>query len=140
MKAIWMCLPLLLAAAPAGAQVVSGTVEGMHGGGVSHASVSVLNEEGIVVAHRTTDRGGRFTAHVPIGGLYRVRVLADEFHPATLAIRVRDNSTATARVRLQARNPSHSRLDGPPGLNGRNRMPEKRPGGGGGGGKPGSDN
>ena len=137
MKAFWMCLPLLLAAAPAGAQVVSGSVEGLFGGPVPHASVSVLNEEGIVVAHRITDRGGRFTAHVPVGGIYLVRVLADEFHPSTQTVRVRDNGTATARVRLHERHSSTSRMDQPRGLRS-NGLPPKDPGGGSGGGaKPG---
>lgn len=67
-----------------------------------------------------------------------MRVLADEFHPATRSVRVSDNGTATARVRLQERNASTSRMDEPRSLRGSG-LPEKRPAGGsGGGGKPGS--
>lgn len=142
MKALLICLPLLLAAAPAGAQVLSGTVEGFYRGGVE-ASVTVLNEEGVAVAHRTTDRGGRFTVHLPVGGVYRLRVLADEYHPTVRTIRVRDDGTAFARIQLQERNASTSRLDDPGRMRSSGGAVPKEPRGGGGGagsGKPGSEN
>jgi hypothetical protein len=135
MKAYLFCLSLLLAAAPAGAQVVTGTVEGTYGGGVANASVSIVNEEGVMVAQRFTDRGGRFTVHLSVGGTYRVRVVADEFQSSTRTVRVGDNGTATARVRLQELHASPSRLDSPRVRDGGS--PPKERAGGAGGGKPG---
>lgn len=131
MKAYLIGLSLLLAAAPAGAQVVTGTVEGTLRGSVAHASVTIVNDEGIVVAQRFTDRGGRFTVHLPVGGIYKVRVLADEFQPTVRTVRVRDNGTATARFQLQELHRSTSGLDNPRSLEGDDR-PAKRSNTGGG--------
>jgi hypothetical protein len=99
----WLVLPMLLAAAPAGAQVVSGVVEEVAGGSVPHASVTVTDAQGDVVASTFADRGGRFTLHLPAGGWYRLRVVEDQFMPASVSFRVEDNGTHTRRVRLHLR-------------------------------------
>lgn len=138
MKAYLFCLPLLVAATPAAAQVLTGTVEGLYGARVSHASVMVLNEEGTVIAQRSTDGGGRFTVHLPVEGLYRVRVQADEFRTATRTYRVRENSTASARVYLEPLHASHTGTGEPPGMNPAPRQPSGGGGRGGAGGKGGS--
>ena len=77
MKMHWLCLPLLLAATPAAAQVVSGTVEGARGV-VPHAVVTILDREGTQIASTLADVGGRFTLPLPVGGLYRLRVIGDD--------------------------------------------------------------
>ena len=142
MKAYWICLPLLLVAAPVAAQaVVTGTVEGQYGARVPQASVSVYNAEGVVVAYRVTDVGGRFTVHLPVGGTYRVHVIAEDFRPSSRTVRVQDDGTASTRIILWERDSSGS---------GANRWlresnsVRERGGNGGSGGKPpapaGSDN
>lgn len=150
MKACLMCLPLLLGAAPAAAQVVTGTVEGIYGVAVRDASVTVANEEGVVIAHRFTDLGGRFTVHVPVAGVYRVRVLADDFQPASRTVRVGENGSVSTRLLLQGRNASFSSsgLQDPMSANRTSKEPMGRARGGGGGhgagsesgGKPGREN
>jgi hypothetical protein len=103
MRINWLVLPMLLAAAPAGAQVVSGVVEGYGGGTVPYASVAVTDRDGMVVASTTTDRGGRFTLHLETGGQYRLRVSEEEHMGMSVAFRVDDNGTYTRRVRLHPR-------------------------------------
>lgn len=134
MKAHWICLPLLLVAAPLAAQaVVTGTVEGTHGARVPQASVSVYNDEGVVVAYRVTDVSGRFTVHLPVGGTYRVYVIAEDFRPGSRTVRVQDDGTASTRIILWGRDSSGAGSSN--WLQERNSV-RQRGGGGSGGGKP----
>lgn len=99
----WLVLPMLLAAAPAGAQVVSGVVEGIGGDGVSYASVTITNRNGTVVASTSADRSGRFTLHLTSGGYYRLRVSEEDYMSTSVGFRVQDNGAYTPRVRLRPR-------------------------------------
>jgi hypothetical protein len=100
LHAMWM-VAALLAAAPAGAQVVSGSVtNSLNGSPVPRASVTVTDEEGVTVASTTVDEGGRFTVHLEEGGRYVLRVSEAGFRESARAFRVEDNGTFTTRVRL----------------------------------------
>jgi hypothetical protein len=80
-KAVWMAVAALLAAAPAGAQVVSGSVQNARTSRpVEYASVIVSNAEGVIVASTQADGGGRFTVHLPAGGQYVLRIEEPGFH------------------------------------------------------------
>jgi hypothetical protein len=100
-RMMWLCLPVLLAAVPAGAQVVSGTVVGDHGAPVPFASVVVAERDGSMVAATSTDRGGRFSVHLPAGGSYRLRVMGDVHIPADVRFNVADGATSTHSIRLR---------------------------------------
>jgi hypothetical protein len=139
----WLVLPLLLAAAPAGAQVVSGVVEGYTGGGVPYASVTITDRNGTVVASTNADRVGRFTLHLTSGGYYRLRVSEENYMGASVGFRVEDNGTYTRRVRLHPRYAHGHRGMGPAGRDERAARGSGGTGSGGGGGRrtpAGSDN
>jgi hypothetical protein len=100
LHATWMAAALL-AAAPAGAQVVSGSVtNAATGNPVPHASVTVTDEEGTTVASTTVDGGGRFTLHLRSGGRYVVRVSEPGYSEAARRFSVQDGGTFTFRTRL----------------------------------------
>ena len=100
LRAMWMAAALL-AAAPAGAQVVSGTVtNAATGNPVPRASVTVTDEEGMTVASTTVDGGGRFTLHLESGGRYVVRVSEPGYSEASHRFSVQDGGTFIVRTRL----------------------------------------
>jgi hypothetical protein len=100
MHALWMAAALL-AAAPAGAQVVSGSVTNAHTGApVPHAQVTVQDEQGATVASTTLDGGGRFTLHLPHGGRYLLRVSEAGYAESARRFSVDDGGTLTLRTRL----------------------------------------
>lgn len=139
----WLVLPMLLAAAPAGAQVVSGVVEGNGGGSVPYASVTIVDSNGAVVASTNADRGGRFTLHLTSGGYYRLRVSEEDHMGTSVGFRVADNGTYTRRVRLHPRYAHGNRGIGPNGRDERAAARGSNGTGGGGGGRrtpAGSDN
>jgi hypothetical protein len=91
----------LLAAAPAGAQVVSGTLTNTRtADAVPYASVTITTPEGVVVASTSADRGGRFTLHLDTGGPYVLRVTEPGFHRVVRRFTVAENATFTYRVRM----------------------------------------
>ena len=98
---VLLALPLLLAAGPAGAQVVSGTVEARTGGIVPYAFVHVYDRTGEVVGGVSADRSGRFTLRLPAGGRYRLQVTESGYQRYTTSFRVDDDAAFTARVRLE---------------------------------------
>jgi uncharacterized protein YfaS (alpha-2-macroglobulin family) len=100
LHAMWMAAALL-AAAPAGAQVVSGSVtNSLNGSPVPRASVTVTDEEGVTVASTTVNEDGRFTVHLEEGGRYVLRISEAGFRESARPFRVEDNGTFTTRVRL----------------------------------------
>jgi Carboxypeptidase regulatory-like domain len=100
LHALWMAAALL-AAAPAGAQVVSGSLTNMRtADAVPYATVTITTPEGVVVASTTTDRGGRFTVHLDAGGPYVLRVTEPGFHRVVRRFTVADNATFTYRARM----------------------------------------
>lgn len=97
---MWMAAALL-AAAPAGAQVVSGSVtNAATGSPVPHASVTVLDEDGATVASTTVDGGGRFMVHLEEGGRYVVRISEPGFRESARRFTVDEDGTFTFRTRL----------------------------------------
>lgn len=103
LHALW--LAALLAAAPAGAQVVSGSVENARTGqGVEYASVTVVNEDGAVVVTTQADRNGRFTVHLPAPGRYAVHVSEPGFHSAGSRFTVTQGGSVHRRFRVSEAN------------------------------------
>jgi hypothetical protein len=99
LHAMWMAA--LLAAAPAGAQVVTGSVSNATNGlPVPHASVTVSTPDGITVASTTVDHGGRFTLHLDAGGSYVIRISEPGFHERRQRFAVERGRTFTIRARL----------------------------------------
>lgn len=124
MKAmIWLCLPALLAAAPAGAQVVSGSVVDDRGAPLANASVMVAGRNGKVVAVTSADQSGRYTLHLPAGGLYRLYVMGEEHVVSSTLIRVEEGETYASNVRLRINEPAEilpeQRIGRPVGVDGR---------------------
>ncbi len=99
--AMWMAAALL-AAAPAGAQVVSGTVtNATTGNPVPHASVTVTDDEGMTVASGSADGAGRLTLHLTEGGRYVARISEPGYGEAARTFSVQDGGTFTFRTRLR---------------------------------------
>jgi isocitrate lyase len=100
LKALWMAAALL-AAAPAGAQVVAGTLTDMStGNAVRYAAVTVTTPEGVVVASTSSDAAGMFTLRLDTGGPYVLRVTEPGYRPVRRAFTVADGGTFTYRARM----------------------------------------
>lgn len=97
---MWMAAGLL-AAVPAGAQVVTGSVtNSLNGNPVRRASVTVTDEEGLTVASTTVNEDGRFTVHLEEGGRYVLRINEPGYRESARPFRVEDDGTFTMRARL----------------------------------------
>ena len=119
----WLCLPVLLAAAPVSAQVVSGTVMGDRGAPLPNASVMVAGRNGKVVAVTSADQSGRFTLQLPAGGMYRLYVMGEAHTPSSTLIRVAEGETLAPNMRLRLNEhadiPPERRMQRPLGPDGR---------------------
>lgn len=110
--AVWMMAAALLAAAPASAQVVSGSVRSARTGEpVDYASVIITNEQGVVVASTQADGGGRFTVHLQGGeGRYSLRVEEPGFHAVGATFRLAPGRSFSRHFRMSETNWSASSM------------------------------
>src|SRR5580700_10107520 len=87
----------------AAAQQISGTVTDTLNRPLAQAKLELSNQNGVAVAHTTTDQTGRFTIGSAKTGIYSLAVSKAGFKSANKIIHVRRNAAETISLSLEAK-------------------------------------
>ncbi len=87
----------------AAAQQISGTVTDTLSRPLAQVTLELRNQNGVAVAHTTTDQTGRFTIGSAKTGIYSLAVSKAGFKPANKIIHLRRNAAETISMTLEAK-------------------------------------